>query len=122
MRSAIVGLVMAGLSAQVLSSPLEQATTLFSTPTPAPTCTLPILKQPSFKKICTKYGKTLTFTSYTNCGGCSLETKHLGFGLPCQTVTYNPGNTAEIVTSCKPSLTTTKRSTFHVRPTVTSRL
>ncbi|XPS71550.1 hypothetical protein M3J09_003730 [Ascochyta lentis] len=124
MRSAIIGFVLAGLSAQVLSSPLEQAVAVSPTPTPAPTCTLAILKQPSFQKICTNYGKTLTFTSYTNCGGCSLVTRHLGLGLPCQTFTYNPGNTGEVVTSCKPSptTTTTNNGTSHVRPTVTPSL
>lgn len=64
------------------SSPLAQADASSPAPTPAPTCTHTILKQPSFARICTNYGKTLTYTSYTDCGvGCTLVTKRLGLGL-----------------------------------------
>lgn len=63
-----------------LSSPIVQADAVSS---PAPTCTRVILKQPSFKTVCTNYKTTVTFTSYTNCGGCALSTERLGLGLVC---------------------------------------
>jgi hypothetical protein len=62
-----------------LSSPLEQVIT--SAPTPAPTCTLTVLKQPPLERICTDYSKTVTYIAYTECGSCALVTKRLGVGL-----------------------------------------
>lgn len=48
---------------------------------PEPTCTIPLLVQPSFETDCTFYEKTRTKTEYTDCGGCALETRMLGLGL-----------------------------------------
>jgi hypothetical protein len=60
------------------SSPLQQASA--STPS-APTCTRVIFKQPSFQTRCTQYSRTVTFTAFTDCGGCALSTERLGLGL-----------------------------------------
>ncbi|KAF2254604.1 hypothetical protein BU26DRAFT_447489 [Trematosphaeria pertusa] len=91
MKSAAI--ILATLSATVISSPIL-------TPAPEPTCMLAILKQPSFESDCTFHAKTRTKTVYTDCGGCGLETKMLGLGLPCRTLTTIPGVAYETVTSC----------------------
>ncbi|KAF3045507.1 hypothetical protein E8E12_008660 [Didymella heteroderae] len=126
MHSTIVGFVLAILSANALAaSQVQQAATASTAITGAPSCIHTIFKQPSFNTICTSHSTTLTFTSYTDCGvGCTLETRHLGVGLPCRTVRTNPGATAEVVTSCKPlKATMTKTVTrLYTRPTVTPSL
>ncbi|KAF2192318.1 hypothetical protein K469DRAFT_309521 [Zopfia rhizophila CBS 207.26] len=48
---------------------------------PGPICTTHVVKAPSFQVDCTFYSHTMTKTSYTDCGGCALETKYLGRGL-----------------------------------------
>ncbi|KAF1365964.1 hypothetical protein EJ07DRAFT_150436 [Lizonia empirigonia] len=120
MRSAIISVVVAVVSAQTLSSTPEQAITLSPTPTlaPAPACTRVLLKLPSFGRTCTDYGTTLTYTSYIECGGCTLVTKRLGLGLPCQKITSNPGNTEVTVTSCRPAEpTVTETLTYYASTT-----
>jgi hypothetical protein len=52
-----------------------------STPPPAPTCTLHVLKEPSVDTDCTFKEHTKTATAYTDCGGCALQTRVLGVGL-----------------------------------------
>ncbi|KAF2476562.1 uncharacterized protein BDR25DRAFT_300517 [Lindgomyces ingoldianus] len=39
------------------------------------------MKQPSFEVDCTFYEQTKTKTEYTDCGGCTLQTKFFGLGL-----------------------------------------
>ncbi|KAJ4990372.1 hypothetical protein SVAN01_04034 [Stagonosporopsis vannaccii] len=121
MHSSLISIVLAVLAAHVarLSSPLIQTSVPSPATTAAPTCTHTILKQPSFAQTCTNYARTVTITSYTDCGvGCTLTTRRLGVGVPCRTVEYNRGVTATFVTSCKPPpKTTTKTVTRYTRPT-----
>ncbi|KAH6619998.1 hypothetical protein C7974DRAFT_378126 [Boeremia exigua] len=123
MRPLNIFAILAVLSAEVLSSAVAQAGTPSPPITSTPTCEHTIFKEPSFEATCTNYGKTVTSTSYTDCDfGCTLVTKKLGLGTPCQTVVYNRGRIATTVTSCRPPPTTTKTVTEYYTLTMSTGL
>ncbi|KAH7073364.1 hypothetical protein FB567DRAFT_553964 [Paraphoma chrysanthemicola] len=68
------------IATQVICSPLHTSAAS-SVAAPEPTCTLNVLKAPSFDVDCTFKQHTKTATAYTDCGGCALQTQVLGVGL-----------------------------------------
>ncbi|KAH7078838.1 hypothetical protein BKA63DRAFT_252096 [Paraphoma chrysanthemicola] len=131
MHFALVTGLLLTLATRVICSPLHTSAAS-SVAALEPTCTLNVLRAPSFDVDCTFKQHTKTATAYTDCGGCALQTRALGVGLvsfafpcawtntearqPCRSVTTTPGVATVTVTACqksrsKPSITATPAAT-----------
>ncbi|KAF2102568.1 hypothetical protein NA57DRAFT_52132 [Rhizodiscina lignyota] len=71
------------------------------------TCTKTLLKQPPIQTDCTFLSSTITFSKFTDCGGCALTTRELGVGIPCEEKTTVRGIATATVDICSPSPTCT---------------
>ncbi|KAF2703890.1 hypothetical protein K504DRAFT_538360 [Pleomassaria siparia CBS 279.74] len=85
------------------------------------TCVIDIFRPAPRRTDCTFLAETVTETIYTECGGCTLRTRRIGYGLPCRRVTMIPGTTYTTKTTCA-ELTAYPRKQIHhkVAPRATS--
>ena len=85
------------------------SSTITSAPATTSACTIDVIGNGHIKleeSTCTAYASTVTYTSFTDCGGCSIRTIELGPGPADRCMTWTTVDSTETtVVACSPTAT-----------------